>query len=63
MYIIVNPVEFRVHGETFETIEDAFETLVNTYGTNSNYVLARVVSLYLKPYNEEEENWNEDGLF
>ena len=58
MYIIVNTKDFRLHGETFETIEDAFETLVNTYGTNSNYVLARVVNLYLELYNKEEYNLN-----
>jgi len=58
MYIIVNTKDFRLHGETFETIEEAFETLVSTYGTRNNWILAKTVNLYLELYNKEEYNLN-----
>ena len=54
MYIIVNTKDFRLHGETFETIEEAFETLVSTYGTGNNWILAKTVNLYLELYNKED---------
>ena len=54
MYIIVNTKDFRLHGEIFETIEEAFEMLVSTYGTRSDWILAKTVNLYLELYNKEK---------
>lgn len=52
MYIIVNKKTFDCHGELFDSAQDALETLVQTYGLGSGYVIARIMHMYLNIEND-----------
>jgi len=45
MYILVNIKTWTLHGETFDTYEDAYNMWEYTYGKCSDYVIACLMSM------------------